>query len=138
MLATSLVPFSSTGHDPGHGTIQAVLQHVAGRTHSLSPASARSLLGALTMLQATHERSLRSIMTADLWNSLMRLAVKDLQPLLKQGDAAQSPMLTEIVGLWMLSTALQQCLQLCSAALSTLLHPADITQLPPASLPSST
>ena len=55
LLATSLTPFSIMGYNPGKGALDAVLRRLVKGGQGLSPDSARSLLWALAMLQATHK-----------------------------------------------------------------------------------
>ena len=95
VLASSLVPFAIVGYNPGKGAVDAVLQQLAQRGPAPSPASARSLLSALSMLQASHQGA--KPLTSTLWNSLMEVASKDQQFLLRQGDGAAAGVLLHAV-----------------------------------------
>ena len=75
VMVNSLQPFAILGYDPGHAAVHAVLRAVTKDQDGLDPASARSYLWAVIMLQAAHGRDGKLYLTSSLWQSLLPVAM---------------------------------------------------------------
>ena len=74
-MVNSLQPFAILGYDPGHAAVHAVLRAVTEHQDRLDPASARSFLWAVTMLQAAYGQDGKLYLTSSLWQSLLPIAM---------------------------------------------------------------